>query len=85
MLDDSSNNSALIMPTEFDIEFRSGDAENERISKVATCILASCDIDYGPVGEFITFSGYSDPIAISLSMTFTEIEPLSRGMISKGF
>lgn len=84
-LDTRTGNSTLIMPSEFDIEFRTGDAENDRISRIATCVLGSCNVDYTAVGEFITFSGYQDPIAISLDMSFIEVEPLSRNMIENNF
>jgi len=84
-LDTSTGNSTLIMPSEFDVEFRTGEEENIRVNRIATCVLNSCSVDYTAVGEFITFSGYPDPIAISLDMSFTEVEPLSRNMIANNF
>jgi hypothetical protein len=84
-MDQSTANSTLIMPAEFDVEYRWGEVENDRISKVATSVMTSCEIDYTAVGEFITFEGYKDPIAISLSLMFTELEPLSNSMIRAGY
>lgn len=83
-LDQSTANSTLIMPAEFDISFQFGDKENDRISKVATSVLTSVEVDYTAIHEFITFEGYADPIAISLSLMFKELEPLSAGMIKDG-
>lgn len=82
---EGTGSSVLLMPAEFDIEFRYGSNENVNIGKIATCVLKSATIDYTPVGEFITFEGYSHPIAIVLNLTFAELEPLTRRMIKKGF
>lgn len=84
-LDKETLNSMLIMPSEFDIEFRSGTEENLRISRVATCVLKTCNVDYTPIGEFITFAGVNDPIAISLDMIFYEMEPLDRSMLANNY
>lgn len=84
-IDGSTTNSMMILPDEFDIEFRYGNNLNKSISRVATSVLARVNVDYTPVGEFISFDGYSDPIAVSLSLTFMELEPLYRDMIQRGF
>ena len=71
--------------SEFDVEFRYGDSQNQKIHKIATSVLEGVAIDYTAIGEFITFDGYDDPVAIQLSLRFKEMEPLHRGMIEGGF
>jgi hypothetical protein len=82
---DGQNTSRFVVPAEFDIEYRFGDKENTTLSKISTCVLASCEVNYTAIGEFVAFEGYPDPVAISLRLIFVELEPLHRGMIAKGF
>jgi len=84
-LDPLMGSSSLLMPSEFDVEFRYGDSQNQKIHKIATSVLEGVAIDYTAIGEFITFDGYDDPVAIQLSLRFKEMEPLHRGMIEGGF
>ena len=84
-LDQSTANSTLIMPSEVDISFQFGEKENDRISKIATSVISNVEVDYTAIGEFVSFEGYSDPIAISLHVMITELEPLSASMILNGF
>ena len=81
----AGSSSLLVIPAEFDIEFRYRDAENKSISKIATCALESCDVNYTAVGEFIAFEGNDNPVAITLDLVFAEMEPLTRDMIERGF
>ena len=81
-IDEGTGSSLLITPAEFDIDFRSGTNINQSISKVATCALVGCDVNYTAVGEFIAFETTSNPVAIQLDLTFKELEPLVRSMVS---
>lgn len=90
-----TNNSLLLTPAEFDIEFRYGsspnnpsvkfDNRNGSLFKIATCVLESCDVNYTAIGEFVAFENMPYPVAITLSLVFTELEPLTRAMIQKGY
>lgn len=84
-LNAGTGSSLLIVPAEFDIEFRYGDDENDSLSKIATCALRSLDVNYTAIGEFVAFRGTTHPVAISLDMSFVEMEPIHRSMITKGF
>jgi hypothetical protein len=84
-LNAGAGSSLLITPAEFDIEFRFMDTENTSISRIATCALKSCEINYTAIGEFVAFKDTPNPVAISLELTFQEMEPLNRDMIVKGF
>lgn len=84
-LADGFGNSILITPAEFDIEFRYKTNENTNVSRISTCALKSMDVNYTAIGEFVAFDGTDNPVAISLDMTFVEMEPLNKTMISKGY
>lgn len=84
-LNSGQGSSLLITPAEFDIEFRFLNDENTVISRIATCALISCEVNYTAIGEFVAFKDTPNPIAISLELTFRELEPLTRDMIIKGF
>jgi hypothetical protein len=78
-----TGSSLLITPAEFDIEFRNGENENQSLHKIATCALKNIEVNYTAIGEFIAFAGTDNPVAISIDMTFVEMEPLNRAMIKK--
>lgn len=86
----SENENLLIMPDEFDIEFRYMEEENIFIGKIATCVLSGITINSAPIGHWVGFDGSmaqggGAPVAIQMSLQFTEMEPLVRGMISRGY
>jgi hypothetical protein len=77
----------LIPPSEFDIKFYYGGAENPNIPPIATCVLESIDVNYTPNG----FSAYEVPgenlpslgrtgmpVAIQMTMQFKETTYLTK-------
>lgn len=77
----------LVPPSEFDIRFYYGGAQNPNIPQIATCVLTSIDTNYAPNG----FSAYEVPgentpaigrtgmpVAISLSLQFQETTYLTK-------
>jgi hypothetical protein len=80
-----SVNSFLIVPDEFDIEFRYDQEANTSIAKIATCFLEAVDVNYTGTGSWVAFSGTDSPIKIDFSLRFREIEPLTRTQIEQGF
>lgn len=71
-------------PNEFDIEFLFNDAQNRYITKLARCILQSCQVNYGSSGMFNTFAdGF--PTEIEMSLLFSETKVITREMVDKGF
>lgn len=81
----NSDASLLVVPAEFDIEFRFKDQQNSNIHKIASCCLQSMDVDYTAIGEFMAFKDTDNPVAIQMTLTFTELEPLNRDMIKRGY
>lgn len=72
----------FIYPSEFQITYYYGSSENSYFHKFRPCALESLEVAYG--GE--QFSAFKDgkPTEINLSMTFRELEILTRNMIKKG-
>lgn len=72
----------FIYPSEFQITYYYGSGENPYFHKFRPCALESLEVTYG--GE--QFSAFYDgkPTEINLSMTFRELEILTRNMIREG-
>ena len=73
----------FIYPSEFDITYYYGSEENGYFHKFATCALESMDVSYG--GE--QFSSFRDgsPTEINMSLTFRELEIITKKMITEGY
>ena len=73
----------FIYPSEFNISYYFGSAENGYFHKFATCVLENMDVNYG--GE--QFSSFRDgaPTEINMSLTFRELEILTKNMIDGGY
>jgi hypothetical protein len=72
------NNFMYIYPSEFNVKYYHGSAENIYIEKQLTAVLQSCDVDYTPNGQFVSF-GPGDgapggmPQQITMSLRFKEL------------
>ena len=79
----SSGKLFFIYPSEFNISYYFGDAENGYFHKFATCVLENMDVNYG--GD--QFSSFRDgsPTEINMSLTFRELEILTKNMIEEGY
>ena len=79
----SSGKLFFIYPSEFNITYYFGSEENGYFHKFATCVLESMDVSYG--GD--QFSSFRDgsPTEINMSLTFRELEILTKSMIEEGY
>lgn len=84
-LDPQTAGFTFIPPAEFDISFYNKGVENVKIPRINTCVLNVIEVDYAPTnGVYSTFSnGY--PVAVRLSIGFTEVEPLHKARVAQGF
>ena len=78
----------LTLPSTFDIHYmyqHSKDyaSENNFYSKIATCVLKSCDVNYTPNGVKSFQDG--SPTQISMALSFQETELLTKQSINAGF
>ena len=83
-----SHGRALIVPNTFDIEYHWNGAENQFLHKISTCVLESMSVSYGG-DKYKTHAGVSGdgapPIDTTLSLTFKELELITREKASEGF
>ena len=82
-----SNHRYMTLPSTFDIHYmyqtNEASKENEFYSKIATCVLTGCDVDYTPDGVKSFESGA--PTHITMSLNFMETEMLTKEKINDGF
>ena len=84
-LDSNTLGFTFIPPAEFDITFYNKGYENIHMPRINTCVLNVIEVDYSPAGG--TYSTFSNghPVAVRLSLGFTEVEPLHKTRIVQGF
>lgn len=73
-----------VYPSEFDIKFYFQGVENGWLSRISTCVLTDMKVSYTPNNQFNTYKSGA-PDAISLQLTFTELELLTKERIEAGF
>ena len=83
-----SNHRYLTLPSTFDIHYmyqynREKSAENNFYSKIATCVLTGCDVDYTPGGVKSFADG--SPTQITMALAFKETEMLTKEMVNIGY
>ena len=83
-----SNHRYLTLPSTFDIHYmyqynREKSAENTFYSKIATCVLTGCDVDYTPGGVKSFADG--SPTQITMALAFKETEMLTKEMVDRGY
>ena len=78
----STSNVFLKSPFVFDIKYVTYDNDgtdtlHPSISRIKTCALLSCDVDYTPDGSYMTFNdGTRTMTSYGLSLRFSELEPI---------
>ena len=85
-----SSSAILIPPSEFDIKFYYSDssggfAENPNIPRLSSCVLTNTQIDYAPQGMFAAFEGDGAPVNIKLTLSFREVDLITRELVEAGF
>ena len=83
-----TNHRYMTLPSTFDIHYmyqHSKDyaSENNFYSKIATCVLKGCDVDYTPNGVKSFASGA--PTQITMNLSFQETEMLTKQHVDRGF
>ena len=77
----------FFVPSEFEIHYLHMGKQNEYMNKISKCVCTSVDVDYGPEGEFKTFVADgrgAAPIHYKLSLSFTELELMTKQKIYDG-
>jgi len=79
----SSGSMFYIYPSEFDIVYYYKGKENEFVNKISTCALTDMDVKYG--GEYFSTFVNGAPAEISMTLSFKELELLTKERIVKGY
>ena len=78
----------MTLPSTFDIHYMyqmgpNEARENDYYTKIATCVLKGCEVDYTPGGVKSFASGA--PTQITMNLTFQETEMLTKQHVNRGF
>ena len=76
------------VPNTFNIHYMYYDKQNQYIDPISECVLKDFSISYGGEGRFKTFdpdeSGSPPPVETSISLTFKELELITRERVEDG-
>jgi len=78
----------MTLPSTFDIHYmyqmeKDVAMENNFYTKIATCVLKGCEVDYSPGGVKSFASGA--PTQITMNLTFQETEMLTKQHVDRGY
>ena len=78
----------LRVPNTFDIEYMYHGKANDYLNKISTCVLKTMDVKYGG-DRYKTFDpdslGSPPPVMTEISLTFEEMELITRERIAEGY
>lgn len=85
----STNNSRyFIPPSQFEIEFlvmtQGAAVYNDKLPRIAQCVLTNVDVNYAPSGQFAAYQDFQ-PVETQLQLTFTETVVLTKPDIQVGY
>lgn len=73
-----------VYPSDFDIQYYHGSAQNKYIPKHTSCVLTGITTNFSPNSSYATFDGGA-PIMISLTLNFKELATVSKPEIKEGY
>ena len=84
----SQNGRYLTLPSTFDIHYmykaNNGNSyENDYYTRLSTCVLKNCDVNYTPTGVKSFDSGA--PTRITMTLAFSETEALTKEKVTQGY
>jgi hypothetical protein len=79
-----TGNGYFIYPSVFDIKFYSDGTLNKFLPRTSTSALTSCTVHYNPIAEWQTFENNA-PVMVELSLSFTELEIITKTKIAQGY
>jgi len=73
----------LVSPSTFDIKYMHKNGEHTFLNRISTCILEGVDVKYG--GERTQFFRNTAPASTEISLTFKELEIITKERIKDGY
>jgi hypothetical protein len=78
----------IIPPSQFEIEFLviedKGARYNDKLPRIAPCVLTNVDVNYSPAGQFAAYTD-GNAVETQLQLTFTETVILTKDDIKVGY
>jgi hypothetical protein len=78
----------FVPPSQFEIEFlvmtQEAAVYNDKMPRIAKCVLTNVDVNYAPSGQFAAYQDYQ-PVETQLQLTFTETVVLTKPDIAAGY
>ena len=83
-----TNGRYITLPSTFDIHYmykaNNGNSyENDYYTRLSTCVLQDCSVNYTPTG--VKSFGDGAPTQITMNLTFSETEALTKEKVKQGF
>ena len=81
-------NRYFVVPSEFQITYMYRDKANLWFPKISRCILKDMKVNYAPEGVVTTFRENdrgAPPVGINMSLSFAEIEIMTKNTIAQGY
>lgn len=72
-----------VYPSEFEMQYYFKGDENEFLHKISTCVLKDMDVTYGD--QYFSSFRDGEPTEIRMSLSFQEVELLTKERIVKGY
>lgn len=79
-----NQNNYMTFPSEVDIQFIHRTVENPWLFKISTCAITNVSVNHSPEGQYSSHSDGS-PFATELTVSFTELETLSKERIKENY
>lgn len=76
-----NGNAFLLYPSSFDIVFWLDGQPNRFIPRISTCALTGIETNYTPGGDSYIRTGIGSPQSYTLTLNFTELSILHKGMV----
>jgi hypothetical protein len=81
-------NRYFVVPSEFQITYMYRDKANLWFPKISRCVLKDMKVNYAPDGVVTTFRENdrgAAPVGINMSLSFAEIEIMTKNTIAQGY
>jgi hypothetical protein len=86
--DGAINARYFVPPSQFEIEFlvmtQNAAVYNDKMPRIAKCVLTNVDVNYAPSGQFAAYLDFQ-PVETQLQLTFTETVVLTKPDIRAGY
>ena len=72
-------------PNYFELKYMIDGVESKHLNKIKPCVLTDFDVEFGGNGSFGMFVSSGAPSVVNLSMTFQEVQLITRSDVKAGY